>query len=359
MIQVVKSNKVYHLRKGLLVIVAVVLSITLVIPGFSYGEEYDPTEPRDYNVEQDSVTTEQPSNNEEINGNTTLDLVQESTSESAIDVVPETTTETTVVTTTESRLLLPTKAQNNPAFNGKNATRIPIITYHRVVSAKEKKDKKIKKNSLFISVSVFNKQMKWLHKHKYRTISTQEFYDWYTGKIKLPKKSVLITFDDGSYSVMKYALPILKKYNMKATFFVIGKNIGADTNKASSRGSYHSAGLDVINQTIQAYPNFEFQSHTYNMHHMINGRAALHVSSFEEQKKDFTAMYNKYGFTFMAYPYGRYSQTSIDAAKASNVKMAFTYGKNAFATKKQNRYAIARIKINANHSMKKFYKWFK
>ena len=35
----VKSNKVYHLRKGLLVIVAVVLSITLVIPGFSYGEE--------------------------------------------------------------------------------------------------------------------------------------------------------------------------------------------------------------------------------------------------------------------------------------------------------------------------------
>lgn len=350
------SNKT-TLKKGLMVIVTVALSIVLAVPVQALGTEYDPTDSRDYNVTEQETTTTEPSG-----GETTSETTTETTTESTSEITTETTTQTTTTTipvTTEARVLLPTRAQYNPVYNGKNATRIPIITYHRVVSAKEKKNKKIKKNSLFISVTVFNKQMRWLHKHKYRTISTQEFYDWYTGKIKLPKKSVLITFDDGSYSVIKYALPVLKKYNMKATFFMIGANTGTYTNTTSANGSYHCAGLDVINQTIKTYPNFEFQSHTYNMHRMINGKAALHATSYAAQKKDFTTMYNKYGYTFLAYPYGRYSQNSIYAAKDSHVKMAFTYGKNAFATRGQNRYAISRIKINGNQSMKKFYKWFK
>ena len=352
-------SKLLHSRKGLLIIVAVILSVILAAPVQVLGGEYDPTDSREYNVSEQETTTE-PSAGEVETGETTTGTVTGPDSDTETEATTSEITEaTTVPATTENRVLLPTNAQKNPVYNGKNATRIPIITYHRVVSAKEKKNKKIKKNSLFISVAVFNKQMRWLHKHKYRTISTQEFYDWYTGKIKLPKKSVLITFDDGSYSVIKYALPVLKKYKMKATFFMIGANTGTYTNATSVNGSYHCAGLDVINQTIKTYPNFEFQSHTYNMHRMINGKAALHTTSYAAQKKDFMTMYNKYGYTFLAYPYGRYSQNSINAARNSNVKMAFTYGKNAFATRGQNRYAISRIKINGNQSMKKFYKWFK
>ena len=70
-------------------------------------------------------------------------------------------------------------------------------------------------------------------------------------------------------------------------------------------------------------------------------------------------MHDQYGFTFLAYPYGTYTKRSMKAAKASHVKMAFTYGKNGFATKKQNRYAIKRIKIFAGQPMSKFYRWFK
>ena len=142
----------------------------------------------------------------------------------SVDQTTHKSTTVTKATKAKTTVIIQTKAVKSKSYKGKNATRIPIITYHRVISDKEKKKIKGKNSSLFISVSMFRKQMRWLHKHNYRTISTQEFYDWYTGKIKLPKKSVLITFDDGSYSVMKYALPVLKKYNMKATFFIIGKN---------------------------------------------------------------------------------------------------------------------------------------
>ena len=201
--------------------------------------------------------------------------------------------------------------------------------------------------------------MKWLHKHKYRTISTEEFYLWYTGKIKLPKKSVLITFDDGSYSVIKYGLPILKKYNMKATIFMIGKKTRKKTRtKVMRTKSYACIGRDVMKKVQEEYPNLEFQSHTYNMHRKIGGTAALKRVSYDKQKKDFQKMYDKYGYRFLAYPYGKFTSRTIKAAKAAKVKMAFAYGTNAYATKKQSRYQIKRIKISAGAPMRRFTKWF-
>jgi peptidoglycan/xylan/chitin deacetylase (PgdA/CDA1 family) len=41
------------------------------------------------------------------------------------------------------------------------------------------------------------------------------------GEIQLPDKTVCITFDDGHKSNYQYVFPILKKYNLKATIFLI------------------------------------------------------------------------------------------------------------------------------------------
>ncbi|MBR0456231.1 MAG: polysaccharide deacetylase family protein [Firmicutes bacterium] len=368
-----RSGKLFYTKRIGLVVVAIILTMTLIMPGTAFAREYDPTDPREYNTdtitedggeqggnEQDTTSQEVSSSEESSDTEAISEETSEQTSVTPVDQTTHKSTTATKATKAKTTVIIQTKAVKSKSYKGKNATRIPIITYHRVISDKEKKRIKGKNSSLFISVSMFRKQMRWLHKHNYRTISTQEFYDWYTGKIKLPKKSVLITFDDGSYSVIKYALPVLKKYNMKATFFIIGKKTHARTNKkAIAPGRYHCTGLDLINRTIKKYPKFEFQSHTYNMHRRIKGKAALQKTSYAAQKKDFKTMHDKYGFTFLAYPYGTYTKTSVKAARAAHVKMAFTYGKNAFATKKQGRYAIRRIKINGNQSMKKFYKWFK
>ena len=254
------SIKKTCLRKGLLVIVAAVLSIVLAAPVQVLGSEYDPTDPRDYNVTEQETTATEPPSGEEIS-ETTTETITESTSKAAMETTTQTTA-TTVPVTTEIRVLLPTRAQHNPVYNGKNATRIPIITYHRVVSAKEKKNKKIKKNSLFISVTVFNKQMRWLHKHKYRTISTQEFYDWYTGKTEVPEKSVVVTFDDGYYGTYYLAYPIIKKYDQAATVFCIGHHIEAVTPEwdPDDREDHH-IGADLIEGMREEYPKFAFESH--------------------------------------------------------------------------------------------------
>ena len=328
-------------RTILIAALIMVLTVTMALPGVGYAaEEYDPTKPS-FQQESDNEVTEE----------STQTQVQEeeiTSSESTAEVEPATETETT------------TEAKTEPVYKGTNAKKIPVITYHRLCSDAEKRMRANKKDSLFISVSVFEKQMAWLSARGYRTISTEEFYKWRTGRISLPPKSVLITFDDGIYSIVKYGVPVLKKYNMKATMFIIGKNIKPVTNrKANSRGRYCCIGQDVINEVTADYPDFEFQSHTYNMHRKIKKKPALTKTSKGAQISDFTTMYKKYGYTVMAYPYGKYTNKTIAAAKASHVKMAFTYGTNAYATKKQSIYKIKRIKISGTQSMKKFYRWFK
>ena len=93
-----------------------------------------------------------------------------------------------------------------------NCEKIPVLTYHRIVNDWEKKKVIYRHSSLALSRSIFKMEMKYLKKKRYKTLNCKELFLWHEGKIKLPKKSVLITFDGGSIGQEKYAMPILNKY---------------------------------------------------------------------------------------------------------------------------------------------------
>lgn len=95
---------------------------------------------------------------------------------------------------------------------------IPILAYHDFdyqINLKED-------DEWTDSVENFESQMKYIHDNSYTTISMEEFYCWKKGKCTLPKKSVLITFDDGNKSIYNFVYPIMKKYGLKGTSFIIG-----------------------------------------------------------------------------------------------------------------------------------------
>ena len=225
-------------------------------------------------------------------------------------------------------------------YKGKNAKRIPVLTYHRFSDKK----KRGSMASLYMPQKDFDKQMRYLKKKGYRTINCDEFYLWYKGKIKLPKKSVLITFDDGHYGVAKYAYPVLKKYNLKATCFVIGKRT-----KNGRRGTMR---YKTFKKIQKEYPNLEFQSHTWALHKRFSQKG-----DYKRVLKDAKKQKSVYNFKYLAYPYGRYTKGMIRAYKKAGIKMAFTYGKNAYATRNQSIYKIKRIKISGIESFSKFKRW--
>ena len=74
------------------------------------------------------------------------------------------------------------------------------------------------------------KNIKVLLENGYTFMSFKELDNADNKKIELPKKPILITFDDGYYSNYRDIYPILKKYNIKASIFIITDNIGKRIN---------------------------------------------------------------------------------------------------------------------------------
>ncbi len=104
-------------------------------------------------------------------------------------------------------------SKNPMTFSNRKASSIPILTYHRIVN-----DSNDENNVTF---SRFEEQMEILQANGWDTVTLQEFEDFNAGKISLPEKSFLLTFDDGAKQSFYPVDPILRKFGFEAAIFII------------------------------------------------------------------------------------------------------------------------------------------
>ncbi|MFQ5631800.1 MAG: polysaccharide deacetylase family protein, partial [bacterium] len=79
-----------------------------------------------------------------------------------------------------------------------------------------------------IEPEAFEAQLRYLQKNAYRTLRVADFVKCLRREEPVQPKSVLLTIDDARSSVWRFAFPLLKKYAMKATVFVIpGRTLDA------------------------------------------------------------------------------------------------------------------------------------
>jgi peptidoglycan/xylan/chitin deacetylase (PgdA/CDA1 family) len=205
---------------------------------------------------------------------------------------------------------------------------VPVLMYHHML--RDEENKMFKNNNMVISVNAFEEQMQYLHEQGYRTIHLQELEDYLNQQANLVGKIAVITFDDGLLSSAKYAYPILKKYKLKATQFLIGSRI------RYTESSFHPDYLQYFSVFTMKNTSdvFDFQHHTYNMH--LRDRETnvpfLIEKSFEEIQTDLMQGKRLIGehhkgeenVKYLAYPWGQYDEEAIQAAKSVGITMAFT-----------------------------------
>lgn len=134
--------------------------------------------------------------------------------------------------------------------------RVPVLIYHTVLPD----------GGEGFTASQFEEQLIALSEAGYTAVSFDELQDYVYHGAQLPEKSVVITFDDGYYSNYQYAYPLLCKYNMKATIFVIGVSVGhmefyKDTDFALTP---HFGEAEMAEMSGSGLVSI--QSHTYDMH---------------------------------------------------------------------------------------------
>ena len=237
-----------------------------------------------------------------------------------------------------------------------NDSKMVILTWHRIVSH-EVKEKYFKDDEWVNDLSLFEKQIKYLYDNGYKTLSMDEYYDWINGKVKYDtSKTCLLTIDDGDIENYYNVLPVLKKYNFKATVFIVGARVKPAINwKKDSVEPYYLT-EELIQKMREEYPNFEIQSHTYDMHR--KGEDDIPVvskMSREEIEADFDAM-AKYDMKYLAYPHGYNNKLVQVIAKEKGYNLAFGFTRYGPSSLKDNLYNIRRVKVNGITGMTTF-KW--
>lgn len=143
--------------------------------------------------------------------------------------------------------------------NADSVDKIPILAYHDI------RDNYQGNNILCLDTKDFKEGLLYLKAMGYEAISLYDYLDYTNGIKELPKKPVILTFDDGYYSNYSIGFPILKKLNMKANFAIIGWSVGKDAQVIGNSPIIKHFGWEQAKE-MEESGLINIESHTYNLH---------------------------------------------------------------------------------------------
>lgn len=182
----------------------------------------------------------------------------------------------------------------------------PIFMYHYVSESLHLPLKNIQ-----VSPDEFERQMHFLSQKGFRCLSLSEVIaNWQQGKPQ-PKRSFVLTFDDGYFDVYENVLPILKKFGFTATIFVVVKLI--------DDGNKRFLSWQEVRELAQNH--FTIGSHTLTHPRLISQNHKTIECELGESKK---ILEDRLGLPvdLLAYPYGESNEHIQDMACKSGYQAA-------------------------------------
>ena len=206
---------------------------------------------------------------------------------------------------------------------------IPILMYHavHVMDPSEASNA-----NLIVDPDLFEAQIKALSKAGYYFLTPEEAYKAFTENALPAKKVVWLTFDDGNEDFYTIAYPILKKYKAKATNNVITGFV-----KKGNAGN-----LTVKQMKEMMAHGMSFQSHTVNHPDLSATDKATQKVELTDSI-DFLENKPNTKVNTIAYPSGRYNQTTLDLAKKT-YKLGLTTNEG-LASAKDGLLSLNRVRI--------------
>ena len=230
---------------------------------------------------------------------------------------------------TEMKVIPPDVKKTLPSPGATATFRVPILMYHYIEYVQNKKD--TIRQLLDITPDIFTQQIVTLKNAGYTFMTAKELGEVIDGKMQLPAKPVLLTFDDGHRDFYTDAFPILQKYYVKATSYVISGFLGGPDFMTKQQV-----------ETIAKSNLIDVGAHT--VHHMaLGGKLADEVRyELTKSKSDIEKLTHKPVVSF-AYPYGSFDAQAIQLVKKAGYTTAVSTVPG-IAVSNQNRYFLYRIR---------------
>ena len=223
--------------------------------------------------------------------------------------------------------------------------KLPVLMYHNVCHDDV--------TSLGLTISAFKleQQFKYLKDRGYSSFFLSELMSM---KV-LPRKSICITFDDVTLNQLTYAYPLLKLYNLKATFFIPFKYVG--------KHDLWNEGIEPImttQQLIDLDSNYvELGHHSYS-HPNFSKIDLKAIESELKASQSFIKSNRLNVIDAIAYPYGKYpkhgksNQEFKSLLKQYGMKYGLRIGNRVNTFPFKDSFEIQRIDIKGEDSLSKF-----
>lgn len=221
--------------------------------------------------------------------------------------------------------------------------KLPVLMYHNISLETS--------FGLTISAKKLEQQFAYLKENNYTSLFASEI----NSDEFCSNKNVVITFDDVTVNQLHYAVPLLKKYQLKATFFIPFAYIGKSD--LWNNGTEPIMTIEQLKSLDNKYVELAHHSFAHHKYSQL---------SLQEIQQDFDNSFkcideNKLQVSnTLAYPYGNYPKKNpqkelfFNLLKQNNIKLAFRIGNRINHFPLKNRYEVQRIDIKGEDSLLTF-----
>lgn len=206
---------------------------------------------------------------------------------------------------------------------------IPVLSYHQIND--------VDQNALTVPTAEFDRQMQYLHDNGYQTISPKQLTEYLTNNQPLPQKPILITFDDGYRDNYENAYPILQKYGMTATIFLVSDFMDRFDNYLT---------WQQVQELSEA--GFSMESHTLS-HFELTALSPADLHLQLEGGKLATEWKTFQFVEYIAYPCGSLNADVLQAVKDCGYQGGFTV-KYDLVHAGDSPYELSRVPIFGHNS---------
>lgn len=216
-------------------------------------------------------------------------------------------------------VVIPLKAVNPTGVHANGFQTIPILCYHRFGS---------RSSQLAVSPAAFEAQMDYLARNGYHVIPLARLTGFLERGEPVPRKSVVLTIDDGYRSTYEVAFPVLRKYGFHATVFLYSDFVGVpDALTWPQMKELEASGLVNIQPHSKTHANLTIRM-AGETESRYRDRLRAEIDTPIRLIQDRLAVPS----LSYAYPYGDVNETVVDLLKRQGVRVGVTVtpGGNGF-----------------------------
>lgn len=224
--------------------------------------------------------------------------------------------------------------------------KLPILVYHRI----DRIPPRARYPRSYVSPERFDAQLRWLRARGYRSISFEDYLAYRRGAARLPRRPIILTFDDGYRSTREIALPLLARHGFTGTTFVVADLVGK-TN-VWDPDEIQEPLLDAGDIRALSAAGMSFGSHTLRHARLTQLSPEAALADLRASRGRLEGLLGR-PVVVLCYPYGEHTEDTRRLAMEAGYQAAVTL-RRRMNTDRTDLYRLRRIPVARETSLARF-----